>query len=211
MASRTAKLMKSMTSGSPTAPADTDAAPALAAVQAPQSDGASDEGTAEATLGQAGPASERFDGGRLGLMLSSAADQQVAPAQGVTATTVEQSATPQAEQPGLAAAAQFLPFMQLQPASVPLQQAPVSQPAPGDDAAEQQRILQQSAQLQQQQVRSEISSRTSLYVAGARVACAAAQSACRWPRLLENSVMSGLSLSGVLFALPAEQICGTRC
>lgn len=140
-------------------------APAAPADAAPPPE-AHDDGAAGTAAGQAGLALERFDGGRLGAMLQGgAADQQAAPA-AATAASPEQPAAPQLEQPALAAAAQFLPFMQMtqQAVSVPLQQ-PVSQPATGDDAAEQQRILQQSAQLQQQQVRSQISSRTSLSVA----------------------------------------------
>ena len=130
-----------LNSGTPAAPGNP--APQLEAVVG---DGAADAGV--------GPGlGDRFDGGRLATVLQgSAADQQVTPASTVAAA-MEQPLPAQPEQPGLANAAQFLPFVQLpqQPASVPLQQ-PASQPAAGDDAAEQQRILQQSAQLQQQQV-----------------------------------------------------------
>ena len=126
-------------------------APAAPGNPAPQLEGVVGDGAADAGVGPG--LGDRFDGGRLATVLQgSAADQQVTPASTVAAA-MEQPLPAQSEQPGLANAAQFLPFVQLpqQPASVPLQQ-PASQPAAGDDAAEQQRILQQSAQLQQQQV-----------------------------------------------------------
>jgi hypothetical protein len=134
----------------PTAAANSGA-PAAPGNPAPQLESATVDGSVEV---DAGPGlGDRFDGGRLATVLQgSAADQQVTPASTVAAA-MEQPLPAQPEQPGLANAAQFLPFVQLpqQPANVPLQQ-PASQPAAGDDAAEQQRILQQSAQLQQQQV-----------------------------------------------------------
>ena len=154
VAGRAAKLPKTMSSGgeaTPTAAADS-AAPIAPGDTALQPEGVAVDGTAEAGVGPGVGA--RFDGGRLATVLQgSVADQQVTPASTVAAA-MEQPLPAQPEQPGLANAAQFLPFVQLpqQPASVPLQQ-PASQPAAGDDAAEQQRILQQSAQLQQQQVR----------------------------------------------------------
>jgi hypothetical protein len=154
VADRAPKLAQNaMSTGGEAAPtaAANAGAPGAAGNPAPQLESAVVDGAAE---GDAGPGlGDRFDGGRLATVLQgSVADQQVTPASTVAAA-MEQPLPAQPEQPGLANAAQFLPFVQLpqQPASVPLQQ-PASQPAAGDDAAEQQRILQQSAQLQQQQV-----------------------------------------------------------
>jgi len=128
---------------------------------------------AEPSADQA-PPSDRFDGGRLASLLAgqgplSSTDQappeqpnaqfaprsEALPVAAAPMPVLSADATPAApaaEQPAVTAPGyNFQPFMPQQPAGVP--QQPALQPAVAGDDADAQRILQQSAQLQQQQVR----------------------------------------------------------